>query len=149
MYDILKVSGSVFETVSGLKVHVIYCITILAVIIYRLRLCMANLSINESMNESVLTCNVDNSGVLALLSCLGKLAVSLFCGPRYKELFFGLINVQNVFIMKLHGLRILSGYLKNIQGGDTSCNRSRFHNFSQRYVDMWFCYLRRYRKYLL
>jgi hypothetical protein len=61
----------------SLKIHIIYCITLVAVIIYRLRLCVANLSINESMNESVSTCNVDNS------YASDKLDVIRLFGSRY------------------------------------------------------------------
>jgi hypothetical protein len=79
-----------------MEIYIIHCVALVVMIIYCLRLNAANLSTNESMNEFESTYNVDNSGILASLPYSDKLIVRLFFGSQYNELFFKLINLQNV-----------------------------------------------------
>jgi hypothetical protein len=104
---------------------------------FRLRLWTTHLSIRETLNKPASAHNAANSGISAPLPWLDG-SISLFFELQYKALSFGLIDEQDASIMKPHELWIFNKYLKNIQGEDTSCDISRFHNFSQRGADIWY-----------
>jgi hypothetical protein len=90
-----------------MNMYVIYCMTVVAMILLRLRLDMANLSTSKSTNSPMFTeasiCCAWNSGVLTLSSYLDRLITGRFSELSHliKSQFYRPISVQNVFITKL------------------------------------------------
>jgi hypothetical protein len=67
------------------EMHIIYCVTIIAIILLRLRMNVGRMSAFESIigftSTEASTLYAENSEVLALSSCLGCLVDSDFFGP--------------------------------------------------------------------
>jgi hypothetical protein len=103
------------------EIYIIYCVTLVEMVIFRSRLKTVSLSASKSVDESEPTiassckptidlasieasaCCVENSGVLALSSCLGCLVVGRFSEFSHliKSQFYSPTSVQNVSITKL------------------------------------------------
>jgi hypothetical protein len=64
MYDILKVSGLIFEMVNSLEIYIICCITILAMIIHRLRLTIRFAGIAKHTGTAAYSFNFTNVTIL-------------------------------------------------------------------------------------
>jgi hypothetical protein len=117
----------IFEMANSLEIHIIYCMAFVEMTILRLRLKATYLSASKSMDESeptmVPSCRpvigftsteasigrAENSGVLALFSCLDKLIADRFSEFSHfiKSQFYRPISVQNVSITKLFELWII------------------------------------------
>jgi hypothetical protein len=101
----------IFEMVSSLEICIIYCTAVVWMILLRLRLDVARLSVFGTFGEFGLVgvpvrC-AKNSGTLESLSDLGKLTVGDFFDPRFKTRHFDLTDVQNIFIARFHKLRAM------------------------------------------
>jgi hypothetical protein len=118
----------IFEIVNDFETYIICCIAIVKMVVYSLRLSMANLSVSRSsINESEPTMAssrrpiisltsieasvrcAENSRVLALSSCLNRLIAGRLSEFSHliKSQFYMPTNVQNVSITKLFESRII------------------------------------------
>jgi hypothetical protein len=96
MYDILKVSGLIFETVNSLGMYIIYCITIVAMILLRLRLTIRLASIAEAHWQGRMFDQIHQHGhSKRTLPTIRVFGVSVS----------GLINIRDIFITELYELR--------------------------------------------
>jgi hypothetical protein len=106
MYDILSMLELVFEMVNSLEMCVIYCVTIVAMSLLRLRLGVDRSAFEPKIGLTSIeasACCVENSGVLALSLCLDKLIAGRFSEFSHliESQFYDPTSVQNVFITKL------------------------------------------------
>jgi hypothetical protein len=84
VYDILKSIRSRFS-VADREIYIICCVTIVAMILLRLRLGVGRILalevFNRPMSIEASACRAGNSEIFASLSCLGCLVDSDFFGP--------------------------------------------------------------------
>jgi hypothetical protein len=170
MYDILKVSGLVFEMVNSLEMYVIYCMTLVAMNIFRLRLTIRFASIAKSHWNGCMSDQFHQHDHSKLTFSKARVA---------RASIFGLINARDIFIAKLHesstickgvfnrlnrrkhqdhrlsdgsAIRNISNrYLMNAQE-NTGLNNKSFYNdscFNNPQYRSWPCCVRRIRKILL
>jgi hypothetical protein len=78
-------------------------------------------------------CCVENSGVLALSSCLGLLVDSDFFGPRFKTRSFGLISAHDVFAARFHEPMTIYKDVYSIARIGESAN-ANFYQIGSRYA---------------
>jgi hypothetical protein len=131
MYDILKVSGLVFEMVNGLEMYIIYCVALAAAIIFCLWLwtpCRSTFkTLNKSkLNKSESICNTEISNILPLLSCLNLSNVSQFSGfhllPRRNHL--GVPELVAILACCIRNSGILKSLLRSDEQLIESCGLS-------------------------
>jgi hypothetical protein len=89
------------------EIYIIYCVAIVAMILLRLRLDVAHLSVFGPIigftSTEASTLYAENSEVLASSSCLNRLMIGRFSGFLHfiKSQFYNPTSMQNVSITKL------------------------------------------------
>jgi hypothetical protein len=92
--------------INNFKMYITYYIVIVRMVMHRLQLSTANLSVNKSMNESATTCNVDNSDISESLFDSGKSIVGCLHAPPFsaKTLRLRFVDMLNIFATRFNRL---------------------------------------------